>query len=116
MYNPDKLMIQFKMGKLLTDKFQAAIRRSGSSRNTWVRMAILDYLQEEEPLPVEITAEELLNDRQLIQVRLKPLMVDMINEKCAERSIINRTTWLIDAVLLKLHRDGELNNGRTPRA
>lgn len=92
----------FNIGTQLLERIDFAVIDSETySRNTWLLEAIQTYLQADEPLPLPITAEQLLANKVQVQLRISGLMLELVNERCVERGV-TRTTWLLDACLSKL--------------
>lgn len=110
----DKIIIQFKLGRVLLNLMQFHYEKQGMSRNTWITSAVLHLLQRDKPRPIRISAEELLSNKITVQARLDKELVDLIDEVCTEKKI-PRTIFVTDAILTKLSRRREIIRRQTKK-
>jgi hypothetical protein len=102
---PEKTTLQFKVGRLLFIRIDRARVIADVSRNHWIGIAINHQIYNTDPTSANTSAEEILNDKITIVIRVDPLIAELINEICEDRNV-SRTIWLIDACL------GLLEKGR----
>lgn len=100
---PEKTTLQFKVGRLLFIRIEQARLAADIARNKWIGIAIDHQIYNQEPVAATTSAEEILNDKIPIVIRVDPLIAELINEICEDRNI-SRTIWLIDACLNLLER------------
>lgn len=102
-FEEKKVPVQFRIGAKLLSKVDNAVEKSGQSRNAWVTDAVEVLLESGVPLPLRITAEELLANKYTLMVRLDPFVVETVDELCEEKEM-PRTVWMLDACMSKLRR------------
>ncbi len=101
-----KVPVQFRIGKALLERVDDAVLYSDhNSRNLWMVEAIENQLEDGEPTPYLVTATMLLQDKETIMVRLPVLTLELVDEECDEREM-DRTVWLLDAMLSQLAKNG----------
>lgn len=103
-----KVPVQFRIGSaLLTQIDDAVLYSNHNSRNLWMVGAIESLLEAGEPTPHFMTAEMLLHDKETIMVRVPLLTLELVDEQCDEKEM-DRTLWLLDAMLSQLASDSGL--------
>jgi len=95
---PEKTTLQFRVGRLLFIRIEQARISSDVSRNQWIGIAINQQIYDPDTIQAVTSAEEILNDKIPIVIRVDPLIAELVNEICEDRNV-NRTIWLIDACL-----------------
>jgi hypothetical protein len=95
---PEKTTLQFKVGRLLFIRIEQARLAADVPRNKWIGIAIDRQIYNTEPVEATTSAEEILNDKITIVIRVDPLIAELVNEICEDRNV-SRTIWLIDACL-----------------
>ncbi len=102
---PEKTTLQFRVGRLLFIRIEQARLTSDISRNQWIGIAINRQINNPDPIEVTTSAEEILNDKITIVIRVDPLIAELVDEICEDRNV-SRTIWLIDSCLGLLEREG----------
>ncbi len=99
----EKIPVQFKIGRPLLSLINYHSEKQNVSRNLWIASAVFSLLREEKAQPLAITAEELLSNKTIIQVRLDREILSLVDEICEQKNI-PRTIFVLDACLSKLRR------------
>lgn len=96
-----RAVIQLRVPAFIYAEVDRIAEGEALSNNEWVVRALRDQLQRDEPLLYPLTAERLLTNRRLMNIRLESGLGTRVRNR-AKRRGVTLTVWVLDAMLSKM--------------
>ena len=97
----DRVQIQFRLGRAIVERIEAAADKEGLTRNEWLCQAALNKLSGIGE-PGAFSAKEIEANRVPLLFRVGRAVQEAIDADYQKEGISCRTSWLLDAILAGL--------------